>query len=93
MISSTLIEKVLARAQDTASYSWEYSVVFESLLEYHTPSLSIFNSPFPNNDIPVLDSRNVPALSYVKPFIRTNNTTLCDGNGIKTPKMQYLHSY
>ncbi|KAF2132670.1 Six-hairpin glycosidase [Dothidotthia symphoricarpi CBS 119687] len=81
MISPPLIEKVLRRAQETASHSWEYSTVYEALLEYHTPSLSIFSSPFPNQEVPVLDGEQVQALEYIKPFIRTNTTTLCDGNG------------
>jgi hypothetical protein len=84
MITPELIEKVLARARDTASHSWEYSTVFEALLEYRNPELTIFGpDPFPNGRVPELSFYHVEALRYVLPFIRTDEvtTTLCDGNG------------
>jgi hypothetical protein len=84
MIPPELIEKVLTRARDTASHSWEYSTVFEALLEYRNPELTIFGpDPFPNGRVPELSLYHVEALRYVLPFIRTDEvtTTLCDGNG------------
>jgi hypothetical protein len=81
MIPPELIEKVLAKAQERASHSWEYSTVFEALLEYRNRELSIFHTPFPLGEIPILDLEDVQALRYVKPFIRTDSETLCDGNG------------
>jgi hypothetical protein len=81
MIPDHLVEKVLDQAKKTASHSWEYSTVFEALLEYHNPSLSIFNNPFPDGKIPVLDEDEVAALKYVKPFISTEGDQLCEGNG------------
>jgi hypothetical protein len=83
MITTELIEKVLAKAQETASHSWEYSTVFEALLEYRDPARSIFHDPFPEYEIPV-KSEDLEAVRYVRPFIRTDSTTLCEGNGKPT---------
>jgi len=81
MISQVVIDKVLSKAQETASHSWEYGTVFEALLEYRDPRYSIFHDPFPGGKIPELTVEDVEALRYVKPFIQTNSTRLCDGNG------------
>ncbi|PSN63409.1 Six-hairpin glycosidase [Corynespora cassiicola Philippines] len=81
MVSPALINKVLAKAIEVATHSWEYGTVAEALLEWENPTLSIFNDPFPGGAIPTLDVGDVSALSYVKPFIRTDNTTLVDGDG------------
>lgn len=82
-ISSTLINKVLFQAQTTASHSWEYGVVFEALLEYHNPSLTVFCTPVSEHQKHLSDLEyRVNALDYVKPFIRTESITLCEGNGI-----------
>ncbi|KAF3001502.1 hypothetical protein E8E13_008952 [Curvularia kusanoi] len=77
-----LVDKVLARALETASHSWEYGVVFEAWLEYQHPSITVFNASvsqhqkhLQNNTAPV------PALEYIKPHIRTKSTTLCSGHG------------
>lgn len=81
MISKELIETVLWQAQNAAKHSWEYGTIFEALLEYHNPELSVFGSPFPDEKIPILKEEDVPALKYVKPFIRTDSDQLCEGNG------------
>jgi hypothetical protein len=81
MVSGSLIPKIISQAQTSASHSWEYGTVFEALLEYHNPSLSIFNNPFPNGKIPTVYEHQVPALRYVKPFILTDSDQLCEGNG------------
>ncbi|KAF2831254.1 hypothetical protein CC86DRAFT_137021 [Ophiobolus disseminans] len=81
MIEEHLIEKVLLQAKNTARHSWESGTVFEALLGYHDPSLSVFNHPFPIGQIPILDENEVEALKYVKPFILTDGDTLCEGNG------------
>jgi hypothetical protein len=73
--------QVLAKAIEVATHSWEYGSVAQALLEWNNSTLSIWNTPFPNNDIPTLDYTEVSALEYVKPFIRTNNITLVDGDG------------
>ncbi|KAI4648232.1 hypothetical protein J4E93_004644 [Alternaria ventricosa] len=81
MISQVVIDKVLSKAQETASHSWEYGTVFEALLEYRDPHYSIFHDPFPGGKIPELTVEGVEALRYVKPFIQTNSARLCEGNG------------
>jgi rhamnogalacturonyl hydrolase YesR len=83
MLSQPLIEKVLTQAQSTASHSWEYGTVFEALLEYLYPEHSIFHTPFATGgQIPSLDAEENDALRYVKPFIRTDGSRLCEGNGM-----------
>jgi hypothetical protein len=77
-----LLDKVLAHAQSSASHSWEYGTVFEALFEYHNPSYSVFNDPFPNGHNPASDENDVPGLEYVKSFILTDNSQLCEGNGM-----------
>ena len=81
MVSAELIGAVLQKAIQVATHSWEYGTVAEALLEWNSPKLSIWNDPFPNGKIPTLNAENVSALSYVKPFIRTDNITLVDGDG------------
>lgn len=81
MVSPTTIAKVLQKAIEVSTHSWEYGTVAEALLEHYNASLSVFHDPFPNNRIPKLAVADVPSLSYVKPFIRTDNVTLVDGDG------------
>ncbi|KAF2627941.1 Six-hairpin glycosidase [Macroventuria anomochaeta] len=81
-VSTSLIDKVLSQAQATASHSWEFGVVFEALLEYHNPSLTVFHTPVSQHKKHLSDSNgDVKVLKYIKPFIRTDSTTLCKGNG------------
>jgi len=79
MLTNSLLENVLATAQETATHSWEYGVVFEALLEYYDPQLSVFHRATNN---PELDFERIKALQYVKQFIRTDSTSLCEGNGM-----------
>ena len=81
MLSPEAVDKALIQAQTSASHSWEYGTVCEELLEHHTPSHSIFNEPFADGHIPVLDEDEVPALTYVKSFILTDSDKLCEGHG------------
>jgi hypothetical protein len=82
MIPTTLVSKVLFLARTCAKHSWEHGTIFEALLEFHNPDLTIFNDPFPNgSQIPALDENEIPALVYVKPFITTDSSRLCEGNG------------
>jgi hypothetical protein len=81
MFSYKLIAKILDQSQSSASHSWEYSTVFNALLEYHNPYLSIFNTPFPHGRIPTSGDNKVVALRYVRPFILTDSDRLCEGNG------------
>jgi hypothetical protein len=86
MIPQDVVERVLAKAQESASHSWEHSTVFEALLEYRNPQYSVFHAdPFPNGEAPRLKIEHVDALRYVRPFIRTDSTTLSDGNGAFCP--------
>ena len=88
-ISTSLIDKVLQQAQATASHSWEYGVVFEALLEYHTPSLTVFHTTVSRHQKHLSDHNGaIPALKYVTQHIRTDSTTLCEGNGITPVSVQ-----
>lgn len=89
MVEDSVISDVLAKAIEVATHSWEYGTVAEAILEWRDSSLSIWNNPFPGGSGPKLDHANIAALSYAKPYIRTDNTTLVDGNGRllrKSPK-------
>ena len=76
------VSLVADQAQNLSSHSWEYGTAAEALLELYNPYLSIFGQdPFPGGKVPVVDWTKVNALSFVKPFILTNNETLIDGDG------------
>lgn len=76
------IDKVLQQAQATASHSWEFGVVFEALLEYHDPSLTVFSTTISQHQEQIASlAEHANALEYIKPHIRTDSTTLCEGNG------------
>lgn len=62
MITPELLEKVLSQAQASACHSWEHGTVFEALLEYRNPSASIFNEPFTEEKVPILNEYHVSAL-------------------------------
>lgn len=69
-------------AKSLTSHSWEFGILFSALLEYYNPSYSVFGSnPFPSGKVPTPSVSNVQALSKIKPNIRTNSTTLADGDG------------
>ncbi|CAO1634306.1 unnamed protein product [Parajaminaea phylloscopi] len=75
-------DKVLSVAKQLTSHSWEYGILYSALMEYSNPQYSVFGrSPFPNGNIRTLSSSAVPALSVLKPNIRTNAVTLADGAG------------
>lgn len=76
------VDQVLSVAQKLSSHSWEYGFLAESLLEYYSPTLSVFGSdPFPNGKVPKPTVSGVKALTYVKPFISTSGNTLANGDG------------
>ncbi|KAF2729132.1 Six-hairpin glycosidase [Polyplosphaeria fusca] len=81
MVSSSIISLVLQKAIQVATHSWEYGTVSQAQLEWQNASLSIWNDPFPKRKVPTLDWRKVPALTYLEPHIRLDNTTLIDGDG------------
>jgi hypothetical protein len=76
------VESVLHQALALPSHSWEYGTAAEALLEFESPALSVFGlNPFPAGRIPKIEWRRVKALSYVKPFITIDGTTLFEGDG------------
>ncbi|KAJ4287373.1 hypothetical protein N0V90_012772 [Kalmusia sp. IMI 367209] len=81
MVSAELIGAVLQKAIQVATHSWEYGTVAEALLEWNDPDLSIWHNPFPDGKVPTLNVEDVSALTYIEPHIRTNSTTLVDGDG------------
>lgn len=86
MLSQDVVERALIKAQQSASHSWEYSTVFEALLEYHNPQLSVFHhDPFPHGQVPRVSIEEVEALRYVRLHIRTDTAGLSDGNGALDP--------
>jgi hypothetical protein len=81
--SNATVLKVLGVATSVAHNSWEYGTVSQALLDWHDPDLSIWNNPFPNgNAVPQLNSDEVEALRYIKPFIDTNGETLIEAAGM-----------
>ncbi|KAI8963079.1 hypothetical protein F5Y11DRAFT_365486 [Daldinia sp. FL1419] len=81
-MSSELISNIISQGQRLATHSWEYGAFAEALLEWHTPSASVFgDDPFPDGKIPVLQVDSTRSLSYVKPHISTSSDTLVDGDG------------
>jgi hypothetical protein len=82
-MSAELIANVIAQGERLATHSWEYGAFAEALLEWYSPSYSVFgNGTFPNGQIPVLQVNETQSLSYAKPHIWTNSTTLVDGDGM-----------
>ncbi|KAI0198286.1 hypothetical protein F4808DRAFT_436491 [Astrocystis sublimbata] len=81
-MSLEIISKIIAQGRVLATHSWEFGTFSESLLEWYNPDLSVFGaSPFPDGKIPVVQVDQVESLSYALPLIRTNSTTLVDGDG------------
>ncbi|KAL7627365.1 hypothetical protein AAE478_001558 [Parahypoxylon ruwenzoriense] len=77
-----IINSVIAQGQRLATHSWEYGTFAEALLEWDNPSSSVFgNNAFPDGKIPVLQVDQTRSLSYVKPHISTNSTTLVGADG------------
>jgi hypothetical protein len=91
MLSEELVGKILSQAQSAAKHSWEYGTIFEALLEYHDPSLSIFGDPFADGKVPAVNENDVVALKYLRPFIVTDGEQLCDGGGMFC--QVYIRSY
>lgn len=82
MASDTVISSILAQGRRLATHSWEYGTFSEALIEWHHPQYSVFGSEaFPGGKVPVLNVDDTQSLSYAKPHIWTNATTLVDGDG------------
>ncbi|KAI7785674.1 six-hairpin glycosidase-like protein [Diaporthe eres] len=81
-MTSELISKVIMQGRLLASHSWEYGALSEALLEWYNPEFSVFGKDaFPDGKIPILQVGDIQSLSYAEPDIRTNSTTLIDGDG------------
>lgn len=88
-MTSELISNMIMQARLLASHSWEYGALSEALLEWYNPNFSVFGkTAFPDGEIPVLQVGDIQSLSYAKPNIRTNSTTLIDGDG---KRLVYVH--
>ena len=75
------VDKVVGKAKEKASHSWEYGATAEALLELYNPELSVFGKDaFPNGQIPTA-GEEVQALAYVKQFIGTDGDAFIDGDG------------
>jgi hypothetical protein len=84
-MASGLIDNIIAQGHRLATHSWEYGAFTEALLEWYDPAYSVFgNSTFPDFKVPVLSVNDTTALSYVKPHIVTNATTLVGADGRRT---------
>lgn len=76
------VDRVMTRACEQASHSWEYGTAAEALLQLHSPDLSVFGrEPFPNDKIPSPNIGETPGLLYAKKFIRLGRKTLIDAGG------------
>ena len=91
-MGSELISSVVMQGRLLASHSWEYGAFSEALLEWYNPELSVFGKDaFPGGIIPVLEVGDTQSLSYAKPHIRTNSTTLIDGDGKRLSSVRVRH--
>lgn len=76
------VDSVLDQAVALASHSWEYGITAQALLDWDSPDESVFSSSaFPSGKLPKAKASNTPGLKYAKNIIRTNSTTLADGDG------------
>jgi hypothetical protein len=81
-------DKILARAFEITSRSWEFGTLVEALLELRNPELTVFGDlPFPDGRIPrVAEPLEVEGLWYAKSVIWTNHSDLLvDGEGKEEP--------
>ncbi|KAI5861900.1 hypothetical protein GGS23DRAFT_611022 [Durotheca rogersii] len=83
MVAAEVINNVIAQGYRLATHSWEYGAFAEALLEWYDPGASVFggNSAFPGGGVPVLRVSSTEALTYTRPLIWTNGTTLIDADG------------
>ncbi|KAH8831466.1 family 88 glycosyl hydrolase [Flagelloscypha sp. PMI_526] len=75
------IKKVVAKAVEFPSHSWEYGTAVEALLEIYNPELSVFGKkPFP---APTVAKEDVLGLKYAASVITigTGKDSLADGDG------------
>lgn len=81
-MTAELISSVIMQGRLLASHSWEYGTLSEALLEWYNPEVSVFSKcAFSDGQIPALEVSSTQSLSYAITNIRTNSTTLVDGDG------------
>lgn len=81
-MTTELISNVIMQGRLLASHSWEYGTLSEALLEWCNSKISVFSqNAFPDGQIPVIEVSTTQSLSYAMTNIRTNSTTLVDGDG------------
>jgi hypothetical protein len=81
-MATGLIENIISQGRLLASHSWEYGTLSEALLEWYSPEISVFSTDaFPDGKIPLLEVSSTESLLYAITNIRTNSTTLVNGDG------------
>lgn len=76
------LDEIAARAEESAAHSWEYGAVSHALLEIYDPSVSPFFGAYNSlEEIGDDTIRNARGLKFAKRFIRTDQSTLIDGEG------------
>jgi hypothetical protein len=82
-IPSSIIDKIASRAEDLATHSWEHGALSSALLEIYSPFLSPFFGPFKLKKwLGTTALKEARGLNYAKRFIRTDQDTLIDGEGM-----------
>ncbi|CAO1632342.1 unnamed protein product [Sympodiomycopsis kandeliae] len=76
-------DNVLSKGEDLAQHSWEYGIITQALIDYYSPSLSVFTkSVFSKGKMAKPVVSKTAALSYAQPKIDlSRNDTLIDGAG------------
>lgn len=88
MLSEEVLAKVVAKAKELATHSWEYGTLAEALLELEDRDLSVYREDgFPNDKFPWPKIRDAEGLKYASQYIRKDGSeTLCeDSTGVADP--------
>jgi hypothetical protein len=77
------VDKIASKARELAQHSWEYGAISHALLEIYDPNLCPFFGPIPDktNDLVEVKIPQARGLLYAKEYIRTDQSTLIDGEG------------
>lgn len=77
------VDAVLQVGEKISSHSWEFGILSEALLEYYSPSLSVFSKgAYASGKVPKPKVTRTPALAYAITRINlTRPDTLVDGDG------------
>ena len=88
MLSEEVLAKVVAKAKELATHSWEYGTLAEALLELEDRDLSVYcKGSFPRDRFPWPKIRDAEGLKYASQYIRKDGSeTLCeDSTGVADP--------